>query len=358
MRHASSPSLECVGGGWRLSHGDRPLLALESPVLPDAARGFVAMQFRRFPGGIAWRLHVPRKTAGRFFEACVRNEGAGTRRLPVTLSWRHPAGTDATVRAGDGFLRAPLLGSAALLFPLLLRHPNGRFALLDCDTPGSGVQRALGLGRDGAPRWLFETLLRPVSGGGAATPWVRLFADSDPRKLAAAISGQERKGRRAALGVALGLPGNGSPAAAAFWRTPEHCADAAFAEMLRLPVDEERWLRFAPGEYATVARRSGGVWIVAALNDSHARVHTLLLDFLPPGVEFDMDGVADDQSGAPVPQDPSVLPPVGTPWTRQDKMTLCLAKHGGYVVILFPRAPQAESPRRAVRNPLPGPGRP
>ena len=332
-------SLERAGDEWRIAHGGKPLLAIEAPSLPEEARGLVEWQFRRHGDAVRWRLAAGREAAKALFgksrgqaSPCA---GGG---LPATVSWRHPAGADATARDGGAFARAPVLSSSAIPLPALFRNPHGRFSLL-AGPPGARATRMTGLGRDGAPRWALTLPLRPSRGGGASTPWLWLLADSDPRALMAAAAARAGELGRSAAEAVLGFPTPSGAAAAAFWRDPAACPDdPAFAALLRRPADEERWLRCDPGEYATVARRSGDLWIVAALNGPRPRVHTLLLDFLPEGAAFDMDGTADDQSDAPVPPDPSVLPPPGTPWTRHDKTSLLLARGGGYAVILVPHA--------------------
>ena len=314
-------------GEWRLSLGDHPLLALECASDSDSQP-----QFKRFDFGIAWRFHIKRGAD------CTVPDAA-------TFSWRHPVGTDATTPAAhEGasdeaapaaaacgcapFSRSPILSLSTLATPAFLRHSHGAMALLACPEAPAAAHRATGLGRDGAPRWNFSLPFRKSRGGGASTPWMYLFAAIAPCQLLDALHAAFGDASQAlALGV-VSISGSRGRA-----------AELAL-DFIARPADEERWLRCSPGEYATVAKRFGDTWVAAALNNGRARVQTLMLDFLPDGVEYDMDGECDDPSEClahPLPSDPSVLPPPGTPWTRRDKVSVSMAANGGCVIALVPR---------------------
>lgn len=309
-------------GEWRLEQDGRLLLTVSCA--PDDAP---LLAFKRTRSRFSFRFHMRRDATGPIPSA-------------ATIEWRHPRGADATVSAQDGKpTRAPVLSMSSLQLPALLRHPHGRIALLTADGPAAGTaRRATGLGRDGAPRWTLELPFRKSRGGGASTPWLHLYSAPSPRQLLEAIaSNPPASGAADAIRQAISMPtGEGMTPAAKL------AADIMFR-----PAEEERWLRCEPGEYATALKRFGQVWIAASLNGGRQRVQTLLLDFLPAGVDFEMDGECDDPAlclAHPMPSDPSVLPPPGTPWTRADKVSISMAANGGSVIALIPRGQSVQPP--------------
>ncbi len=302
-------------GEWRIEQDGHHSLTVAC-----ASHDAHAIAFKRSRSRISMRFHM-------------RRDDAGEIPASATIEWRHPRGADASVgRPDGGFQRSPILSMSSLPFPALLRHAHGRIALFACDDPTIGpAQRAIGLGRDGTPRWTLGLPFRKSRGGGASTPWIHFYVAPSPCQLLNAIvADPPASGAADAIRHALSIPRDGG------------MTDAAVlaADFMSRQADEEKWIRCEPGEYATVVKRFGTTWIAASLNGARQRVQTLLLDFLPPGVAFDMDGECDDPSKClahPLPSDPSVLPPPGTPWTRTDKVSISMAKHGGCVVALIPR---------------------
>lgn len=302
-------------GEWRLEQDGRHLLTVAC-----ASNDAHAIAFKCARGRFSFRFHI-------------RRDALEDIPASATVEWRHPRGADATVAAPDGsFQRSTILSMPSLPFPALLRHAHGRMALLACDDTSIGAaRRASGIGRDGAPRWTFELPFRKSRGGGASTPWLHIYAASSPCRLLDAIaSNPPASGPAPAIAAALAIPRGAC-------MTP---AAAVAADFIARPADEEKWARCEPEEYATVLKRFGSIWVAASLNGARQRVQTLLLDFLPAGEAFDIDGVCDDPAEClahPLPSDPSVLPPPGTPWTRADKVSISMAAHGGSLIVLTPR---------------------
>ena len=111
----------------------------------------------------------------------------------------------------------------------------------------------------------------------------------------------------------------------------------------RLPTvwDETRWIEGYPGEYASVARRSGDDWFIGALNGPAARGFKVPLDFLKENQRYRLELFTDD-------------PAVDTPTkVRIDSMVIDhrhviardVASRNGFVAILTatdePLSPQA-----------------
>ncbi|MGD9420301.1 MAG: glycoside hydrolase family 97 catalytic domain-containing protein [Verrucomicrobiota bacterium JB025] len=61
-----------------------------------------------------------------------------------------------------------------------------------------------------------------------------------------------------------------------------------FIKQLPMTYDETKVLEMEIGDHITIARRSGGTWLVAALADEDGRKLELKLDFLKPGLSYDV----------------------------------------------------------------------
>jgi alpha-glucosidase len=61
-----------------------------------------------------------------------------------------------------------------------------------------------------------------------------------------------------------------------------------FIKQLPMTYDETKVLEMKIGDYITMARRTGDTWLVAALADESGRTLELKLDFLAPGVIYDV----------------------------------------------------------------------
>jgi glucan 1,4-alpha-glucosidase len=61
-----------------------------------------------------------------------------------------------------------------------------------------------------------------------------------------------------------------------------------FIKQLPMTYDETKVLEMKIGDYITMARRTGDTWLVAALADESGRKLELALDFLKPGVTYDV----------------------------------------------------------------------
>jgi alpha-glucosidase len=129
-------------------------------------------------------------------------------------------------------------------------------------------------------------------------------------------------------------PGHQLAAAVAFESGIQHLADTpdAYAahpaadQLLRaLPVawDDTRFLDGAPGSHATLARRAGDEWWIAALHAGPATERTITLDFLPPDRTYRATIVGDN-----VQSERSV--------TAADRLTVPVAHDGGFAVRLRP----------------------
>ncbi|WP_372845805.1 glycoside hydrolase family 97 catalytic domain-containing protein [Pontiella sp.] len=67
-----------------------------------------------------------------------------------------------------------------------------------------------------------------------------------------------------------------------------------FIKQLPMTYDETKVLEMKIGDYITMARRTGDTWLVAALADESGRALELNLDFLEPGVTYDVTLYEDD----------------------------------------------------------------
>ena len=70
-----------------------------------------------------------------------------------------------------------------------------------------------------------------------------------------------------------------------------------FLEKIKTVWDETRLLEGAPGNYVTMARRSGSDWFIGSICARRPRKAELLLDMLEDGVEYRAELYADDLSG-------------------------------------------------------------
>jgi alpha-glucosidase len=61
-----------------------------------------------------------------------------------------------------------------------------------------------------------------------------------------------------------------------------------FIKQLPMTYDETKVLEMKIGDYITMARRTGDTWLVAALADESGRELDLKLDFLKPGITYDV----------------------------------------------------------------------
>jgi alpha-glucosidase len=70
--------------------------------------------------------------------------------------------------------------------------------------------------------------------------------------------------------------------------------ELAFWDKIPTSWQESRALQGNPGDYITVARRSGDDWFVGTLNNDSARTITLNFDFLPKGKKYNASFYDDD----------------------------------------------------------------
>lgn len=61
-----------------------------------------------------------------------------------------------------------------------------------------------------------------------------------------------------------------------------------FIKQLPMTWDDTKVLEMKIGDYITMVRRSGDTWLTAALADESGREMELKLDFLQPGITYDV----------------------------------------------------------------------
>ena len=93
-----------------------------------------------------------------------------------------------------------------------------------------------------------------------------------------------------------GSPGVGGAGSTA--SVLEDVPEMTFFERLPTVWDETRWLDGYPGAHATVARRTGDTWFVAALNGTTVRNFQVSLDFLAAG-QNPLSPLSDPSNGTP-----------------------------------------------------------
>jgi hypothetical protein len=117
-----------------------------------------------------------------------------------------------------------------------------------------------------------------------------------------------------------------------FADTPESYAQHPEATRILTDVpatwDDTRLLSGAPDHRATLARRSGGTWWVATISADGAHEQTLKLGFLAPGTTYRLELVHDDGQDGLAVQERTV--------TRGDRLSVPVARNGGYVAELTP----------------------
>lgn len=74
--------------------------------------------------------------------------------------------------------------------------------------------------------------------------------------------------------------------------------ELAFWDSIPATWDESRALQGSPGEFITVARRSGNDWFVGTLNNDSARTIALNFSFLPKGKKYTASFYEDDEQAA------------------------------------------------------------
>jgi len=105
----------------------------------------------------------------------------------------------------------------------------------------------------------------------------------------------------------------------------------AFLREVPASWDETRYVAGAPGQYVVLARRSGRVWYVGAINGENAeRVISVPGAFLEPGIDYALTEIADGPTGQDFVS--------RTRAARQDQTWRgSLRPHGGLVLRIVPR---------------------
>jgi hypothetical protein len=117
-----------------------------------------------------------------------------------------------------------------------------------------------------------------------------------------------------------------------FADSPEAYAGHPLAEQVLhdVPVawDDSRLLAGAPDREAIMARRAGDAWWVGSISALDAHEQSVPLDFLAPGRTYALHLVRDDGHGGLAVEDRTV--------TRADRLSVAVARHGGFVAELTP----------------------
>lgn len=154
--------------------------------------------------------------------------------------------------------------------------------------------------------------------------WPRDFA---PRNVAPLV-----KGTRARTLASYVVFENYLPMVADYPAAYRHQPGLTFLAEVPTTWDETRVLNGMPGQYITMARRSGSQWFVGSMTDSHARRLTIPLDFLGHG-PFIADVYEDDPDPS---HPPSSLIRRRLQVTATDTLQADLAPAGGHAVRVIP----------------------
>ncbi len=117
-----------------------------------------------------------------------------------------------------------------------------------------------------------------------------------------------------------------------------------FFERLPTVWDETRALDGYPGSHAAIARRSGDVWFVGALNGTEVRDFKIPLGFLPPGKSYQLELFTDD----PAVQTPTKVRVEASTVDRNGMIECHVASRNGFAAILTPVAKPVDPPRTAA----------
>ena len=114
------------------------------------------------------------------------------------------------------------------------------------------------------------------------------------------------------------------------YRKEQECTD--FITKVPTTFDETVALDGKVGEYVALARRKGDTWFAAAMTNWTARGLTLDCSFLPEGeyeAEIFKDGVNADRDATDYKKETIKV-------RRGDKITVALAKGGGWAARIYP----------------------
>ncbi len=103
-----------------------------------------------------------------------------------------------------------------------------------------------------------------------------------------------------------------------------------FVKDVALDWDDTRILEAEPGDYLTIARKAKGreEWFIGAITDENARLSMVALDFLPPGVAYEVI-MYEDGPGADWQDNPQSYAIHKTIVHSRDELPLLLAPGGG-----------------------------
>ena len=92
--------------------------------------------------------------------------------------------------------------------------------------------------------------------------------------------------------------------------------------------DDSRLLAGEPDREAIMARRAADAWWVGSISALDAHEQSVPLDFLAPGRTYTLHLVRDDGHGGLAVEDRTV--------TSADRLSVAVARHGGFVAELTP----------------------
>jgi alpha-glucosidase len=107
-----------------------------------------------------------------------------------------------------------------------------------------------------------------------------------------------------------------------------------FAFIKEIPTvwDDTRVIDAVPGDYITVARRSGDTWFVGSMTDESPRLLKIPLDFLDPTTEYVAEIFTD---GVDADQNPEHVQIEKTRVSSSSVLEIALAPGGGYAARLI-----------------------